>query len=194
MSLADGGPFNFVRPEHVVDLGTGARANHQGDGNASDDPRTLARRAASVATAVSPTSEPRRHAPTTAISWPISLRSRRPTRRRRRPRPKRRRSTHATAQATAIAISTGARRAPRPPSAPGPQPAARRARRGRAARRSTPRHRKHVTRVTRACREARRGRCAPDAPQISGSTLVNLEPRRAAARPVRDRTAARPSR
>jgi hypothetical protein len=34
MSLADGAPFRFVRPERVIDLGAGARPNHQGDGNA----------------------------------------------------------------------------------------------------------------------------------------------------------------
>ena len=66
MSLADGAPFNFVRPEHVVDLGAGARVNHQGDGNALT-PETLARRAASVVTAVSPTSGSRDTPPTTTM-------------------------------------------------------------------------------------------------------------------------------
>ena len=66
MSLADGAPFNFVRPEHVVDLGAGALPNHQGDGNALT-PQTLARRAASAVAATAPSSVLRATPPTTAM-------------------------------------------------------------------------------------------------------------------------------
>jgi hypothetical protein len=66
MSLADGAPLNLVRPEHVIDLGAGARANHQGDGIALT-PQTLARRAASVVPAIAPSSVRHATPPTTAM-------------------------------------------------------------------------------------------------------------------------------
>jgi hypothetical protein len=66
MSLADGAPLNFVRPEHVVDLGVGARANHQGDGNALT-PESLERHAADTADVAPPSTAPPATTPTTAL-------------------------------------------------------------------------------------------------------------------------------
>jgi hypothetical protein len=63
MSLADGAPFRFVRPERVIDLGAGARPNHQGDGNALT-PESVAGRV--VATTPPPSAAPAT-TPTTAM-------------------------------------------------------------------------------------------------------------------------------
>jgi len=66
MSLADGSPLNFVRPERVVDLGAGAQPNHQGDGIGLT-PESLTRRAANAATETPPSSAAPATTPTTAM-------------------------------------------------------------------------------------------------------------------------------
>jgi hypothetical protein len=75
MSLADGAPFRFVRPERVTDLGAGALPNHQGDGNALT-PESLARRATAATT---PPSAAPATTPTTAMLVADLLALRAPT-------------------------------------------------------------------------------------------------------------------